>query len=304
MARLSARLCDAEEDIFRLGAARREAAAQAEARGLALERCRGKLAVLARAHRALEADLQATSACETAIAQRAEEAKVSHSEAMHAARSEAGAFERQWREAEARLADAAECIEALRVRASEAFDLGRGETDRADRAEALAVEAQAQARALRAEAEAARYRIQALEAQCETADQQRAEAEGAAEARESALLGQAERAKADVLWAAEEVRQLRGQLDEALAAEARASAMLRVRDQAAMEQAEAAGAAAALLDERAERTAELEAALAARERELRRFRSQMQRAAEIGAQIESIQALVGQLGAPKEGERL
>jgi DNA repair exonuclease SbcCD ATPase subunit len=111
------------------------------------------------------------------------------------------------------------------------------------------------------------------------------------------VLEQSRRAEADLQRAAEEAQQLREQLDQALGAEARASAMLRVRDQAALEQADAAAAAAALLDERSERTAALEAAVAERERELRRFRVQMQRAAEIGVQIESIQALVGQLGA-------
>lgn len=299
VARLSLRLRDTEEDIVRLGAARREAAAQAEARRQALERSRDKLVVLARAHRALEADFQASSAREASLARRAKETEASHTEALHAARSEASAFERQWREAEVRLAGAAKCIEELQVRAAEAVDLGRGETDRADRAEAVAAQAQAQGRAMRAEAEAGRNRIEALEAELEAADWQRVEAEGAAKAREAALLDQAQRAQAELLWAAEQAQQLREQRDEALAAEARASAMLRLRDQAALEQAEAAAAAAALLDERAERTVELEAALAARDRELRRFRVQMQRAAEIGVQIESIQALVCQLGAPE-----
>lgn len=72
------RLHDAEGELSRLGTAQREAAALAEARGAALDRCREKMSKLARANLELEHRAQAAAKREADAARCVEEAASGH----------------------------------------------------------------------------------------------------------------------------------------------------------------------------------------------------------------------------------
>eukprot|EP00967_Tisochrysis_lutea_P091947 scaffold132358_cov28-Tisochrysis_lutea.AAC.1 len=269
------------------------------------------MVLLARAHRHLEAQLQTSAEREARLAKQLVEANTEGAEAASVATARIEALERRLREGEARLKAVLEQGEALRVRAEEACKLGRAETERADAARARAddeheraerereraVRERERAERERERAEGAEERVRMLEAERNTAKHEREAAAQAAAAREAGLISDAqlaERERAAAMGLADEMRRA---LEDSREAEARAVAMLRVRDDAAHEQAEAAAAAATLLDAHAARISELEGTLAAKEREIARCNTQLQRTLAIGAQLESIQALIGELGA-------
>jgi len=164
------RLHDAEDELCRLGTAQREAAALAEARGAALDRCREKMSKLARANLELEHRAQAAAKREADAARCVEEAASGHmAQATAASRRErsldqvcdppslqplvhahhAAASHRlvctpqRWREARGKQLAAEEAEKAAQARLEEACQLGQRESNRASRAEAEAGRLQA-----------------------------------------------------------------------------------------------------------------------------------------------------------------